>query len=157
MPFFTIYNFIIKDHLVTEYSWRWWATNLAAKTGDTKGAGVSPVRTAATTNQARGFKRKCSDTIVVDARAQLSPRFYARPIGSLGHFEYSMWHFSVTAASPQVPPPSTRHCRAPVIPVRLSPQHKTPPTRNKLSGTYSQALQCYFIICFTIHVYTKCH
>ena len=82
-------------------------------------------------------------------------RWILSPIGSIGPTEYSVRPFSITAASPQHH--RRYHRRALSIRTRLCPQHKIPPTRNKLFDTYSQALQCCFIICFILHVYIKCH
>jgi len=72
----------------------------------------------------------------------------AVPIGRIGHIEYSMWLFGISAWI---------SARPFAVRTRLCPQHKTPPTRNTFFDTYSQALQCCFVVCFALHVYIKCH
>lgn len=64
----------------------------------------------------------------------------AAPIGSIGRIEYSIHPFQGRRGS---------HRRA--LAIRTRQEHKAPPTLYKISDTYSHALQCYFIICVTLH------
>jgi hypothetical protein len=76
------------------------------------------------------------------ARRRVEGGKASAPIGSIGPTEYSVRPFCFTPCfTPCTPSARTRLC----------PKHKTPPTRNKLFDIYSQALQCYFIVCFTLH------